>query len=71
MHDPLPFFGFKTLFAIILTVGLESDVFYITSECLDDGILDPRETRDVLGFCYGVIHNTMIEAGGLYGVSRL
>lgn len=52
-------------------VEAESDVFYITSECLDDGILDPRETRDVLGFCYGVIHNTMIEAGGLYGVSRL
>jgi len=52
-------------------VDAESNVYNITSECLDDGILDPRDTRDVLGICLSVIYNNKIEKGGMYGISRL
>ncbi|MDW8332800.1 MAG: carboxyl transferase domain-containing protein, partial [Bacteroidia bacterium] len=36
----------------------ESDAFYATGQMWDDGIIDPRETRNVLGFCFGVIYNS-------------
>jgi len=49
----------------------ESEAFYITSECLDDGIIDPRDTRDVIGMCLSVTHNTAIEPGDTYGISRM
>lgn len=52
-------------------VERESEPFFLSSECLDDGIIDPRDTRNVVGFCLGVIHNTKIQPGGTYGVSRM
>ena len=38
----------------------------------DDGIIDPRDTRTVLGLCLSVVHNGPVEGvvGG-YGVFRL
>ena len=37
----------------------------------DDGIIDPRDTRDVLGLCLSVVGNTPIEGAEGYGVFRL
>ena len=37
----------------------------------DDGIIDPRDTRTVLGFCLSVVRNKAIEGSKSYGVFRL
>ncbi len=57
--------------AIEEQIERESDAYYCTSRVWDDGIIDPRDTRDVLGFCLSVIHNTPISGGSGYGVFRM
>ncbi len=42
-----------------------------TGAISDDGILDPRDTRTVLGICLSVVRNTPIEGARGYGVFRL
>ncbi len=37
----------------------------------DDGIIDPRDTRTVLGFCLSVIHNGEVRGQRGYGVFRM
>ncbi len=37
----------------------------------DDGIIDPRDTRTVLGICLSVIHNAEIRGQRGYGVFRM
>ncbi|HET9691173.1 MAG TPA: carboxyl transferase domain-containing protein [Acidimicrobiales bacterium] len=37
----------------------------------DDGIIDPRDTRTVLGLCLSVVHNRAVEGSRHYGVFRL
>eukprot|EP01114_Cavostelium_apophysatum_P013006 TRINITY_DN3061_c0_g1_i2.p1 TRINITY_DN3061_c0_g1~~TRINITY_DN3061_c0_g1_i2.p1 ORF type:complete len:544 (+),score=79.24 TRINITY_DN3061_c0_g1_i2:64-1632(+) len=49
----------------------ESDVYYTSSRCIDDGIIDPRDTRNVLGFCLSVIYSNEIKGANFHGVSRL
>jgi acetyl-CoA carboxylase carboxyltransferase component len=41
-----------------------------TGRVYDDGILDPRDTRDVLGMCLSVAHNVPVEGARGYGVWR-
>ncbi|CAH1759466.1 15148_t:CDS:2 [Entrophospora sp. SA101] len=52
-------------------VEQESDVYYTTSRLLDDGVIDPRMTRVVIGFCLSVIYNVKVQGGHLGGVSRM
>ncbi|CAO3664123.1 unnamed protein product [Umbelopsis vinacea] len=52
-------------------VESESDVYYTSARMLDDGIIDPRDTRTVLGFCLSVIYNQEVKGGNLSGVSRM
>jgi acetyl-CoA carboxylase carboxyltransferase component len=52
-------------------VESESDVYWTSSRCIDDGVIDPRETRTILGFCLSVCYNTEVKGGNLYGVSRM
>lgn len=51
----------------------ESSAWYCSSQIIDDGIIDPRDTRDVLGICLSVIYNTDItdENSGIYGINRM
>jgi acetyl-CoA carboxylase carboxyltransferase component len=37
----------------------------------DDAIIDPRDTRTVLGMCLSVVRNRPIEGAQGYGVFRL
>ena len=37
----------------------------------DDGIIDPRDTRTVLGICLSAVRNKPIEGTDGYGVFRL
>ena len=42
-----------------------------TGAVSDDGIIDPRDTRTVLGLCLSVVRNSAIEGAQGYGVFRL
>ncbi len=42
-----------------------------TGAISDDGIIDPRDTRTVLGLCLSVVRNRSIEGAPGYGVFRL
>ncbi|GIT45752.1 MAG: acetyl-CoA carboxylase carboxyltransferase subunit [Acidimicrobiales bacterium] len=42
-----------------------------TGAVSDDGIIDPRDTRTVLGLCLSVVRTTPIEGAENYGVFRL
>lgn len=53
------------------SVEAESDVYYTSSRLLDDGIIDPRDTRTIIGFCLATIYNHKVEGGNLYGISRM
>ena len=37
----------------------------------DDGIIDPRDTRDIIGFCLSIVSNETIKGADEYGVFRL
>jgi acetyl-CoA carboxylase carboxyltransferase component len=49
----------------------ESVALQATGAISDDGIIDPRDTRDVLGFCLSVVHNGPVEGANNFGVFRL
>jgi acetyl-CoA carboxylase carboxyltransferase component len=42
-----------------------------TGAVSDDGIIDPRDTRTVLGFCLSVVRSRPVEGATSYGVFRL
>lgn len=52
-------------------VDSETTAYYCTSRMIDDGILDPRQTRDVLGFCLSVIYTQEMKPAGRYGLHRM
>jgi acetyl-CoA carboxylase carboxyltransferase component len=49
----------------------ESLPLFLTARLYDDGIIDPRDTRHVLGMCLSVIHNTEVHGTRGYGVFRM
>ena len=49
----------------------ESLALQATGAISDDGIIDPRDTRDVLGFCLSVVQSRPVEGAAGYGVFRL
>jgi len=48
----------------------KSSAWHSTSELWDDGVIDPRETRNYLGFALTVVHNRPIKGTEAYGVWR-
>ena len=52
-------------------VGLAVVVATATGAVSDDGIIDPRDTRTVLGFCLSVVRSRPVEGATSYGVFRL
>jgi len=52
----------------------EQSLPYFTSGMLyDDGVIDPRDTRSILGICLSIIHTSPVEGvkEGGFGVFRL
>ena len=49
----------------------ESLALFMTSKVYDDGIIDPRDTRSVLGMCLSAIDNDEIHGTRGYGVFRM
>ena len=50
----------------------QSDAFYTSGRCLDHGVIDPRDTRRVLGFCLHTCREARARRvkPGSYGVAR-
>ncbi|MDI3341609.1 MAG: carboxyl transferase domain-containing protein [Sphaerobacter sp.] len=49
----------------------ESLALFLSGRLYDDGIIDPRDTRTVLGICLSAIHNGPVEGAGSFGVFRM
>jgi acyl-CoA carboxylase subunit beta len=52
-------------------IEAESKALFLTARLYDDGIIDPRDTRTVLGMSLSVVHNQPIEGRRGYGVFRM
>ena len=48
-----------------------SEGLIASSMVTDDGIIDPRDTRSVIGFCLSIVSNSSIDGAKEYGVFRL
>jgi acetyl-CoA carboxylase carboxyltransferase component len=49
----------------------ESRALFMTGKLYDDGIIDPRDTRTVLGICLSAVHGNVVEGRRGYGVFRM
>ena len=64
--------GFKGVKEFVeASVEEQSLPFFLSGMLYDDGVIDPRDTRTVLGICLSVIENAPIEGADGFGVFRL
>ena len=49
----------------------ESHAFFNSARLYDDGIIDPRDTRTVLGIALSAVHSNVVEGRRGYGVFRM
>ncbi len=49
----------------------QSNAYFSTAKIWDDGIIDPRQSRTVLGFSLAIIHNTKIKGTKEFGIFRM
>jgi acetyl-CoA carboxylase carboxyltransferase component len=52
-------------------IEAESKALFLTARVYDDGIIDPRDTRTVLGLALSVIHNNPVQGRRGFGVFRM
>jgi acyl-CoA carboxylase subunit beta len=57
--------------AIVDQIDRESTALYNTARIFDDGIIDPRDTRDVLGVGLSAVHSAEVKGAAGYGVFRM
>lgn len=56
---------------LIAEAESKASAWHSSSELWDDGLLDPRETRNYLGFSLAVVYNQPIKGSEGYGVWRM
>lgn len=49
----------------------QSGALFLSGRLYDDGVIDPRDTRTVLGLCLSAIHNGPVEGADGFGVFRM
>ncbi|MCX2932390.1 acyl-CoA carboxylase subunit beta [Mycobacterium sp. CVI_P3] len=49
----------------------ESHAFYVSARIYDDGVIDPRDTRSVLGMALSAAHSNVVEGRRGFGVFRM
>ena len=57
--------------AVESQIEAESLPMFLSGRIYDDGIIDPRDTRTVLGLCLSVIHGAPVKGATGYGVFRM
>jgi acetyl-CoA carboxylase carboxyltransferase component len=70
--EPFDAEGFKGIKEMVEGMVEEQSLPYFLSGLVyDDGVIDPRDTRTVLGICLSVIDNQPIEGAMNFGVFRM
>jgi 3-methylcrotonyl-CoA carboxylase beta subunit len=49
----------------------EGDPYYATARLWDDGIIDPAQTRDILGLAFAATLNKTIPTRAQFGLFRM
>ncbi len=49
----------------------EEPAFVLSSRLMDDGVIDPRHSRDVLGIALSATHSNVVQGSRHYGVFRM
>jgi acyl-CoA carboxylase subunit beta len=57
--------------AIEEQIERESHSFFVTARVYDDGVIDPRDTRTVLGIALSAVHSNGVEGRRGFGVFRM
>ena len=57
--------------AIEAQIEAESHAFYVSGRLYDDGIVDPRDTRTVLGMSLSAVHSNPVAGRRGFGVFRM
>ncbi len=57
--------------AMIKEAEKQSNAWYASGQLWDDGVIDPRETRNYLKMCMEVIHNASFKGAEGFGVFRM
>ncbi|HWD82576.1 MAG TPA: carboxyl transferase domain-containing protein, partial [Kribbella sp.] len=52
-------------------IEAESLPMFLSGRLYDDGVIDPRDTRTVLGICLSAIHSAPVEGTSTFGVFRM
>jgi acetyl-CoA carboxylase carboxyltransferase component len=52
-------------------IDKESAALFLSGRLYDDGVIDPRDTRTVLGICLSAIHSGPVQGTQNFGVFRL
>jgi acyl-CoA carboxylase subunit beta len=52
-------------------IEAESNALFATGQGWDDGIIDPRDTRDVLGMALSTVHSAEVRGTSSFGVFRM
>ncbi|QIX28323.1 acyl-CoA carboxylase subunit beta [Nocardioides sp. JQ2195] len=69
VFDAEEFQGVKDM--VEAMVEEQSLPYFLSGMVYDDGVIDPRDTRTVLGICLSVINNQPIEGAMNFGVFRM
>jgi acetyl-CoA carboxylase carboxyltransferase component len=63
--------GFQAIKDVVeAQVEEQSLPFFLSGMMYDDGVIDPRDTRTVLGICLSVIENKPYQGTDRFGVFR-
>ncbi|MEU5563703.1 acyl-CoA carboxylase subunit beta [Micromonospora musae] len=49
----------------------QSGALFLSGRLYDDGVIDPRDTRTVLGLCLSAVHNASVRGADGFGVFRM
>ena len=52
-------------------IGHEEQAFFSTARIRDDGLIDPRQTRHVLGIALSASHSAPVQGSAEFGVFRM
>jgi len=57
--------------AVEQQIEAESVPMFLSGRVYDDGVIDPRDTRTVVGLCLSAVHSAPVEGARGYGVFRM
>ena len=49
----------------------QSGALFLSGRLYDDGVIDPRDTRTILGICLSAIHSGPVRGADGFGVFRM